>query len=253
MLEKFSVGMKSLGDAIKAYMTPIIVVVGLLVAWQAWGAIQKYLNQQTQAKIEETKKLTEQIEKLNQETATLKAEKKVLTDQNTQYAADVAKWKAEASKHPAPAPVGHPPQDIQQAVDEVSVSGVKFTLSVPKLGDDPYKLGTLSTEAKNTPTIWTWYKESLRVPGLETAYNTQVGLTSSLSTQVNGLQLEVAKDNQIIQKHEEEKKVSAEKTANLEIIVKDTQKAVKREKFNGNVKAIAAFVLGWFVHKGVTK
>lgn len=253
MFEKVVNAFNLVGVTVKSYLSVIIVVIGLLVAWQGWGAVQKYINNQTAARVEENKKLVAQLELMNQEIGALKADKGLLATKNGELAQDVAKWKAEAGRNPLPKPVGNPPQDVAQAITEIAVSGVRFALTVPKLGDDPITTGFISTEARNTPVIWTWYKESLRVPGLETAYKSQVGLTTSLSGQVVGLQEEVKQDNLIIKKQDDSIKLSSARAANLEVIVKDTTKQVNREKFNGNVKAVAAVVLGFFVGRGVTK
>ena len=253
MFEKFTKSLGTAGELIQKYLYIIIALVCLGVCWQGWKAYDKYQTNQNAARVVEDTKRKEELRILTEQLNTEKQEKVKLAVKNDTLAAEVEVWKEKAKKNPPPKPVGDPPKDLNEAVTQIAVSGVQFTLTTPKLGDDPFKLGTASTPASNVPTIWTWYKESIRVPGLETAYSTQLGLSNSLDTQVKGLVLERDKGNEIILKQDTVITKHVEREANLEVIVKETDKQVKRERFNGNMKAAAAIVLGFFVGKGVAK
>jgi hypothetical protein len=253
MLDNFTKSLGGVGDVIQKYLNIIIAVVVLGVCWQGWKAYDRYQTNQNNARQEEDIKRKTELRILTDQLDEVKKQKAELAVKNDTLASEVEVWKEKALRNPPPKPVGDPPKDIGDAINQIGESGVKFTLTVPKLGDDPYKLGTIASPAGNAPTIWTWYKESQRVPGLETAYSTQLGLSTSLTTQVKGLVLERDKGNEIILQQGTVITRHVEREANLEVIVKETDKQVKREKFNGNVKAVAAVVLGFFVGKGVAK
>ena len=238
-------------DSVKLYTNVIIMVGVLALGLIGWRGYQSYQKAQLAQRMQEDQRHQGELKVLNDQIAVLSADKNTLAQNNKKLEADVNVWRQRAQNSQPPAPVSHPPE-LQKVVTDLSEAGVPFTLTVAKVGDAPIN-GTASTPTLKLPTVWTWYKESQRVPTLETAYTAQLGLSNALTVQVTGLKEEIGKDNQLNQKQGETLQKHAEREANLETIVKDTQKEVKREEFNGYLKAIGAAILGYYVGRGVSK
>jgi hypothetical protein len=252
LLDNVTAKFTKVGEVVKSYLTIIIICIFLGAAWQGWSAFNKYKTNQIAAEKAKDDQHKKELQILSDQLAALTHEKTVIEIQNVVLAAAVEEARKKANNNPRPKPVDNPPADVNVAVTEIAQSGVQFTLTVPTLGMDP-KLGSATTPTKNIPTVWSWYKEAQRVPQLETAYTAQLGLSNALTTENGGLKLEIRKDNEIIGKHVETEAKHVEREANLDLIVKDTTAQVKREKFNGYVKAAAAAVISFYVGKGVSK
>jgi hypothetical protein len=252
LFDSVTAGFTKIGEVVKSYLTIIIICVFLGVAWQGWQAFNKYKANQIAALKSKDDQHKAELKILSDKLASLTQEKAVIATRNVVLEAEVESARVKASNNPPPKPVSDTPADVNQVVTEIAQSGVVFTLTVPTLGLDP-KLGSATTPTKNLPTVWTWYRESQRVPQLETAYSSQLGLTTALTSEVGGLKLEINKSNELIAKHVETEAKHIEREANLDLIVKDTTAQVKRERFNGYVKAGVAAVLSFYVGKGVAK
>jgi hypothetical protein len=248
---RIAAGFKTAGELIKSYLNIIIIVIFLLAGWQGWKAYDRYAKSQLSQREAADQAHKAELKVLANQVAALTAEKAKLATDNERLEGDVKVWRDRAGQHKPPAPVSNPPE-VQEAVSQIAEGGVRFTLTVPRPGDNPLD-GFATTPTRGIPMVWTWYKESLRVPQLETAYTSQVGLSTALTSQVGGLKLELKKSDELIGKHVEAAAKHVEREANLEVIVKDTKKEVKREKFNGWVRTGAALVVGYFGRKALAK
>jgi len=244
LLDGVTAGLNKAGMVIKQYLIIICICVFLAVAWQGWRAWCGYKDKQEAAEKAKDNEFKKQLQVLNDKAAADQKDKDALTASNVVLKNQVEMWKGKVANNPPPAPVTAPPTDVNVAVTDIASSGVRFTLTVPKPRTDPM-LGSATTPTKNVPTIWTWYKESLRIPQLETAYTTQVGLTGALTKQVDGLNLEVQKGNQISTEKDAINAEHVAREANLNGLVKDADARVKRERLNGWLKTGAAFVIAY--------
>lgn len=241
MLQSYIVSFK---EAIKPYLIIIGVIVAGFLVFSGIKQYEKYLiNKQTQLEQENAKHKSD-IKELTKTYETLKADKAVVEATNSVLEASAAFWKKKAHDTIIIPPTPKPPQDTNVIVTDLKELGVEFK---------PLTGTLFSTEKDNLPKIWTWGKDSLRIPGLEAkVLNTETALGKSEEL-VLGLKKDISVSNDMIKTAEQRENIRKLEEANYENQVKTLKREITVGKGKTAIKIGAALVIGYGIGKVIKK
>jgi hypothetical protein len=236
--------MSTVLDLLKPYFVGIAIIgIGVL----SWTGLRAYKNHvkanetvlQQQLKDEQAKSaaLAKDFAQLQIEKDKSDADVVRLT-----ASADVSKKKAHDDVVIPQPPV--PPADEQQLVADLKDAGVTFK---PLTGQ------VFSTDHTSLPVIWTWNKEQLRVPGLETKLldtETALGATNSL---VDGLNKSREISDKMLDNAKQQDTVKDLQITNLTKQVSDEKKEVVLAKTNGWIKVVIAVPVVYGITRAIHK
>jgi hypothetical protein len=229
---------------IKTYTTPIIVVVILAAGYQGWRMYQKHLiTKQTQLELQ-NKELEGKISILTKDYNTLALQKKDLETVNVQLDTDAQYWKKKAAETHVTPPPPPPPQDDATLLANLKDAGAEFKI---------LKGTTFSTEHSTLPLVWTWNKQSLRVPELELKVVNTKESADRFEAETLGLKKEKFVSDDMLKKADERELDRIKQEANFKEQVSTIKKEVKAAEINGWLKFGGALFTGYVVGKQIKK
>ena len=220
-----SINLKDYIAIAKPYLVGVVIIVvgtlsymGLRAYKNHLAANETVLQQENKAAKEKIIALTKEYEQLRTAKAKVDADNVILTN-----AADLAKKKAHDDVVIPQPP--NPPTDDLVLVRDLKTAGVTFV---------PVTNTVYSTEHTSLPIIWTWNKQALRVPGLETKLSdTEVALDMT-SKLVDGLNKRATISDKMLEDANQREEVRKIQEVNL-----------NKELSNKNKQIIVAEANGW--------
>lgn len=229
---------------LKSYLTAVIVVIISVVSYQGLRIYNNYLKTHVSKAEADNIIFKAEIEKITKEYDKLKFVKDETHIKNVNLEKDLAYWKDVASKTPRPPVTPKPPVEESVLVSDLKAAGVEFR---------PLSGTMFSTENKSLPIIWTWNKDSLRVPGLELKLdNTEIALGKS-GVVITGLKEEIGLDNKLLVDCDNREAIRKQQEENFNKQIVLMKKEMKVEKVKTYMKIGAAVVVGYFGGKAVSK
>jgi septal ring factor EnvC (AmiA/AmiB activator) len=123
--------------------------------------------------------------------------------------------------------VPQPPTDISVVVSDLKAAGVEFK---------PLTGTLFSTEQASLPVVWTWNKESLRIPGFELKLaRTEKALVDETAAKEKFM-ASLNKANEALAKVDEREKAHVDKEVNYNKQLDEKDKQIVAAKVNGWIK-----------------
>ena len=229
---------------IKTYLTEIVIVIVAATAFQGWRAYQKYLvSHQTQLELE-NKVLQGKISVLTKDYIDLSVQKKAVETVNVQLDKDAQYWKKRAADTHVTPPPPAPPVDDPTLLANLKDAGVEFT---------PIQGNLFSTKHSTLPLVWTWNKQSLRVPELELKIVNTKESADRFEAETVGLKKDIVISNGMLKKADDREAIRVVQEKNFKEQVSTIKKEVAAAEMNGWLKFGGALVTGYVVGKNVKK
>jgi hypothetical protein len=230
--------------AIKPYMTAAIIIVLGIAVYEGLSFYKKHLDKRGIQLQQENAVLKSKVAEVTKNYNDLSVTKKAVEADNVKLDADAQYWKKKAQSIPRPPEPPKPPQDDATLVADLKLAGVEFR----PLTDKNYL-----TDRTNLPTIWTWNKDSLRVPGLEEKLFATETSAAKFETETLGLKKELGVANNMLSEADKRELLRKEQEKNLNEQISNEHKKVVAAEMKGYIKIGAALVTGYFVGKAVRK
>ena len=222
-----SLNFKYYAAIIKPYLTGIAIIVVGTLSYMGLRAYKNHLVANETVLQQENKEAKDKIIALTKEYEQLKIAKNKVDADNVRLtnAMDIAVKKAN-SDVVIPAPP-NPPTDDLVIVSELKEAGITFK----PLTDKVY-----STDHTSLPIVWTWNREAIRVPSLETKIlDTQAALASS-SNLIEGLNKKITISDKMVSDADAREELRKIQEINFNKQLKDKNKQIVVAEVNGWVK-----------------
>ena len=228
----------------KTYLTQILVVAAIAVGYQGWRLYQHYLISHQSQLEKDNEAYKKQIADITIEYNKLASAKKDVEGENIKLAADAEYWRNKAKEIPVPPPTPKPPVEDSVLLADLKDAGAEFK---------PLQGSLFSTEHSTLPLVWTWNKDSLRVPGLETKLSTTETALDKTVMQVGGLQQQILISDKMLSDADKREALRKTQEVNFTEQIKIKDKQIIIAETNGWIKVGIAVPATYFLTRAIIK
>jgi cell division protein FtsB len=175
-------------ELVQRFWKPVLGAV--LVLFGALGAHSCYREKQTIQRLAAAEKAHQEAleeaalgKEARAQLPIIQAERDDLKAKRKDLEAQIGDLEAELGRRPFPPGVGPVPTELAQVLTDLKGMGIH---------PEPLSTAQFGLPNGDAPVVWTWGKESLRVPGLESRLETTTNLKEKLKLDVDNLTLDLA-------------------------------------------------------------